>query len=128
MAIVLATASAAAVAQQADQTPNVKIEAGKVQKTMVRFSYSIPIERLEVDRPVSYANLDLTTPSGADELKRRVTEAAKEACEQVGSADPINLSDTDDTSCVRTATDGALKQAKAVIVAARTNSANRATQ
>ena len=124
----LATASAAAVAQQADQTPNVKIEAGKVQKTMVRFSYSIPIERLEVDRPVSYANLDLTTPSGAAELKRRVTEAANEACKRVDEADPIDLSDTDDTSCVRTATDGALKQAKAVIVAARTNSANRATQ
>jgi UrcA family protein len=129
LAIALATASAAAVAQQTDQTPNAKIEAGKVQETMVRVSYTgIPIDRVQVDLPVSYANLDLTTPSGAAELKRRVTEAANEACKQVDEADPIDLSDTDDFSCVRAATDGALKQVKAVIVAARTNSANRTTQ
>jgi UrcA family protein len=129
LAIALATASAAAVAQQTDQTPNTKIEAGKVQETMVRVSYTgIPIDRVQVDLPVSYANLDLTTPSGAAELKRRVTEAANQACKQVDEADPIDLSDTDDFSCVRAATDGALKQVKAVIVAARTNSANRTTQ
>jgi UrcA family protein len=129
LAIALATASAAAVAQQTDQTPNAKIEAGKVQETMVRVSYTgIPIDRVQVDLPVSYANLDLTTPSGAAELKRRVTEAANEACKQVDQADPLDLSDTDDFSCVRKATDGALKQVKAVIVAARTNSANRTTQ
>jgi UrcA family protein len=129
LAIALATASAAAVAQQTDQTPNAKIEAGKVQETMVRVSYTgIPIDRVQVDLPVSYANLDLTTPSGAAELKRRVTEAANEVCKQVDEADPLDLSDIDDFSCVRAATDGALKQVKAVIVAARTNSANRTTQ
>jgi|ERR1700730_17300003 UrcA family protein len=122
LAIVLATASAAAVAQEADQTAN---EAGEVQQTMVGFSYTgIPVERLQVERPVSYANLDLTTPSGAAELKRRVIETAKAACEQLDSADPIALSDTDDFSCVKTATDGALKQANAAIAAARTNSAS----
>jgi UrcA family protein len=118
LAIALATVSAAAVAQQADQTTN---EAGEVQQTMVGFSYTgIPVERLQVERPVSYANLDLTTPSGAAELKRRVIETAKAACEQLDSADPIDLSDTDDFSCVKTATHGALKQANAAIAAART--------
>jgi len=122
LAIALATASAAAVAQQADQTQNVKNEAGDVQETMVGVSYTTgaPIERLQVDRPVSYANLDLTTPSGAAELKRRVIETARAACEQLDSADPIDLSDTDDFSCVKTATNGALKQANAAIAAART--------
>jgi UrcA family protein len=128
LAIALATVSAAAFAQQADQTPNVKIEAGKVQKTEVRVDYTgIPVEQLQVDRTVSYADLDLTTPSGAAELNRRVTEAAKEDCEQLDTADPIELSDTDHASCVRTATDGVLKQVKAAIVAAQTNSATRAT-
>ncbi len=115
LAIALATASAAAVAQQSDQTPDVKIEAGKVQ-TMVRLSDSgAPIERIWVARKVSYADLDLTTTSGATELRRRVTEAAKEACEQVHTADPVDLSDMDDASCTKTATDAALKQAKAAI-------------
>ena len=124
LAIVLATASAAAVAQQADQTPNANIEAGKVQKTEVRVDYaSMPVEQLQVDRTVSYADLDLTTPSGAAELNRRVTKAAKEDCEQLDTADPIDLSDTDGAACVRTATDRVLKQVKAAIVAARTDSA-----
>ena len=124
LAIALATASAAAVAQQADQTPNVEIQAGQVQKTEVRVDYTgIPVEQLQVDRTVNYADLDLTTPSGAAELNKRVTEAAKEDCEQLDTADPIDLSDTDAASCVRTATDGVLKQVKAAIVATRTNSA-----
>jgi UrcA family protein len=115
LAIALATASTAVIAQQIDQ-PDVKIEAGKVQQTMVRLSDTgTPIERFWVDRKVSYADLDLTTTSGATELMRRLTEAAKEACAQVHTADPVDLSDMDDASCVRTATDGALKQAKAAI-------------
>ena len=127
LAIALAMASAAAVAQQADQTPNAKIADGKVHETLDRISYTgIPIERLEVDLPVSYANLDLTTPSGAAELKRRVTDAAKEACARVDRADPVDLSDSDET-CVRTATNGGMKQANSAIAAARINGANRAT-
>jgi UrcA family protein len=115
LAIALATASTAVSAQQIDQ-PDVKIEAGKVQQTMVRLSDTgTPIERFWVDRKVSYADLDLTTTSGATELMRRLTEAAKEACAQVHTADPVDLSDMDDASCMRTATDGALKQAKAAI-------------
>jgi hypothetical protein len=46
---------------------------------------------------------------------RRVTEAAKEACAQVHGADPVDLSDMDDASCVSAATTGALKQAKAAM-------------
>jgi UrcA family protein len=106
-------ASAAAVAQ--DQAPELKTEDGKVQ-TMVRLSETgTPIERFWVDRKVSYADLDLTTASGAAELMKRVSEAAKEACEQVRTADPLVLSDMDGAACVRTATGGALKQAKAAI-------------
>ena len=116
LAIAFAAASTAAVAQQSNQAPDVKIEAGKVRQTEVQLSSGLtPIERVQVDRTVSYADLDLATTSGETELVRRVTEAAKEACEQVHSADPVDLSDMDDASCVRAAADGALKQAKAAI-------------
>ena len=116
LAIALAMSGTAAVAQESNQAPDVKIEAAKVRQTEVQFSDGLtPIERVQVDRTVSYADLDLATTSGETELVRRVTEAAKEACEQVHSADPVDLSDMDDASCVRTAADGALKQAKAAI-------------
>jgi UrcA family protein len=129
LAIALATASVAAVAQQTDQTSDANIGAGKVQQTEIRLSYTgIPIDRFQVDRPVSYADLDLTTVAGATELVKRVTEAAKDACEQVDAADPVDFWDTDDTSCTKTATDGGLKQANAAIAAAQTSNATRTSQ
>ena len=109
-------ASAAAVAEQSDQAPGLKTADGKVQQTMVRLSETVtPIERFWVDRKVSYADLDLTTTAGSAELMRRIAEAAKEGCAQVHAADPVDLSDMDDAACTRTATSGALKQAKAAI-------------
>jgi UrcA family protein len=116
LAIALAMSGTAAVAQESDQAPGVGIEAGNVQQTISQLSdYGTPMERFWVDRKVSYADLDLTTTAGSTELMRRVTEAAKEACAQVHAADPVDLSDMDDASCLRTATDGALKQVNAAI-------------
>ena len=116
LAIALAISGTAAVAQESNQAPDVRIEAGNVQQTMIQLSdYGTPIERFWVDRKVSYADLDLTTTAGSTELMRRVTEAAKEACAQVRAADPVDLSDMDDASCLRKATDGALKQVNAAI-------------
>ena len=106
LAIALALSGTAAVAQQSDQ----------VQQTIAQLSeYGTPIERFWVDRKVSFADLDLATTAGSAELMRRVTEAAKEACAQVHAADPVDLSDMDDASCLRTATDGALKKVNAAI-------------
>jgi UrcA family protein len=106
LAIALAAAGAAAAAQQSDQ---------KLQQTMVGLSDAgTPIERFWVNRKVSFADLDLTTVSGSADFLRRVTEAAKEACAQLRTAVPADLSDIDDASCIRTATDSALKQAKAM--------------
>jgi UrcA family protein len=116
LAIALAMSGTAAVAQQSDQTPGAQIEAGKVQQATAQLSdYGTPIERVWVDRKVSYADLDLATIAGSAELMRRVSEAAKQACAQVHAADPVDLSAMDETSCLRTATDGALKQVNAAI-------------
>jgi len=105
LAIALAMAGVAAVAQQSDQT---------VQQTEVGLSDTgTPMVHFWVDRKVSYADLDLTTTSGSAEFVRRVTEAAKEACALMRGADPVDLSDMDDASCVSAATTGALKRAMA---------------
>lgn len=115
IALGFALMASAAVAEQSDQAPGLKTADGKVQTTVLLSQTGTPIERVWVDRKVSYADLDLTTASGATELMKRVSEAAKEACEQVHTADPVDLSDMDDAACMRTATSGALKQAKAAI-------------
>jgi UrcA family protein len=117
LAIVLAAASAAAVAQ--DQTSQTDIRAGQVRETTIERSYSdIPMEQYQVDRTVSYANLDLSKASDAAELKKRVREAAREDCKELTSADPLDMSGSN-TACVRDATDSAMAQVNAAIDAAK---------
>jgi UrcA family protein len=118
--IAFAAASAAAVAQQKDPAPEIKVHTGKVQVTTLDSEDGIPTEQFSVQRLVNYANLDLSTASGAAELKNRVTEAAKEVCTQLVNADPIDLADDDgNTTCVKQATDGAMEQVNAAITAAK---------
>jgi UrcA family protein len=120
VAIALAAASAAAVAQQQEPTSNIKVDGGQVQVTTVGLSEAgIPIERFQLDRTVSYANLDLSTPAGVTELKKRVRETARQACEALGSADLTDLSEMDNGACVRNATENAMAQVNAAIANAR---------
>jgi UrcA family protein len=126
LTLALAAACGSAVAQQKDQSSATT----PVQVTIVGRSYTgIPIEQYSSKRAVSYANLDLSTPSGAAELKKRVRETAREACEQLQAAYPLDLSDDDDdnNTCVSEATAGAMKQAKAAIAAANSASARTKT-
>jgi UrcA family protein len=125
LTLALAVASGAAVAQQKDQTSEIMIQGKPVQVTRVGSSYTgIPIERYTFKSAVSYANLDLSTASGAAELKKRVTATAKQSCEELQqAADPVGLVG-DDNTCVRKATAGAMVQVKAAIAAANSGSAS----
>jgi UrcA family protein len=120
LAIVLAAASASAVAQE----KHVTIQAADVQETAVGRSY-IDIEELKVKRTVSYANLDLATASGASELRNRVMDAAKDTCEQIAAAGPADLPSTSDSSCIRRVTERGLERANVAVAAAQFNSAMR---
>lgn len=121
--IVFVVASAAAVAQQKDPVREIKVHTGKVDVTTLDSVDGIPTERFNVQRVVSYANLDLSTASGAAELKKRLSQAAKEACKELVEADPIDLADEDaNITCVRETTDRALEQASAAITTAMMDS------
>jgi UrcA family protein len=121
--IAFAAFSAAAVAQQKDRTSDIKVDTGKVQVTTLDSDDGIPTEQFKVERVASYADLDLSTPSGAAELKERVSEAAKAACTAMVNADPIDLADGEgNISCVTEATHGAMAQVNAAIATAKTDS------
>jgi UrcA family protein len=122
LAIVLAAASASAVAQEEQQASHVTIQAGDVQETAVGRSY-IDVEELKVKRTVSYANLDLTTASGASELRNRVMDAAKDTCAQIAAA--ADLPSTSDYSCIRRVTERGLERANVAVAAAQFDSAMR---
>ncbi len=119
--IALAAAGAAAVAQETDPASEIKIQTGMVQVTTLDSADGIPTEQFKIQRVVSYATLDLATAAGAAELKKRVTEAAKQACRELIAADPIDLSDEDSNiACVKQTTDRAMDEVSAAIGAAMT--------
>jgi UrcA family protein len=121
--IAFAAVSAGAIAQQKDPAHQIKVDTGKVQVTPIDSDDGIPTEQFKVERVASYADLDLSTPSGAAELKRRVAEAAKTACKDMVDADPIDLADGEgNITCVTGATDRAMAQVSAAIATARSDS------
>ena len=65
---------------------------------------------------VSYADLDLTTESGADTLKSRISTTARDLCMKLGETNAT--SDSLVPSCERDARENAWNQAKDVIASA----------
>jgi UrcA family protein len=125
-ALVCAMTNGPAGAQEKGAAPDVNIATGRVQRTIVgRSTIGAPIELAQLSRRVNFADLDLTTASGAAELTRRVRDTAREACDELDRQDPLDASAEDTFSCVREATNGAMEQEKAVIAAAAGNSAPR---
>jgi len=65
-----------------------------------------------------YANIDISTSSGAQVLKQRIADAAKAACKEIDAAYPNRQPITGDPPCEKSATDSAMVQANAAIAAA----------
>jgi UrcA family protein len=129
LTLALAVASGVVFAQEKDQTSEITIQGKQVQvtKTVGRPYSGEPIDRYTFTTPVSYANLDLSTPAGVAELNKRVREAAKEGCDELQqAAAPMDLL-ADDKTCVQEATAAAMARARAAIAAAKSADASART-
>jgi len=92
-----------------------------VQRKIVgRTMIGAPIEVISLSRPVSYADLDLTKQSDADELEKRIGDTAKAACKELNIMYPDAMFQPipANQNCTRTATSEAMEVAKLVIAAA----------
>jgi len=117
--VALAIASSVAVGQD---DPAVKVEASKITIVTQVSSHGIRNEAIQLSRNVSYADLDLTTSSGAAQLESRIRDSADSICKQLmaGSPTTSSLADAADRqSCVNDAVEGALIKAKHVIASAK---------
>jgi UrcA family protein len=85
--------------------------------TVGQSSYGVPIREITIRSRVSYADLDLTSATGALELENRIKETAKATCEQIKVDIPVQGSTEE--KCVKDAVDGAMKEAHKVIEAKR---------
>lgn len=87
-AVLLAGVCLATSALATDKLPPITVQAPVNKVVIGRSTVGIPIEETTLKQHVSYADLDLTTYAGAMELKRRVHEAAREACTRLDELYP----------------------------------------
>jgi UrcA family protein len=95
----------------------VTVEAATITVIGRSSSTGAPIKEIRIKSQVSYADLDLTTDSGAKELEKRVRDTAKSTCAEIKVDVPAQGSTEE--KCVKEAIDGAMVQVNAAIAAKR---------
>ena len=110
---VLAIAASAAVAQPLEVVTVEAARATTVGQTM----HGVPIDEITIRSRVSYADLDLTTASGALELENRIRATAESSCKKLDVKFPAEGSS--EAACVKNAVDTAMQEARKVIEAKR---------
>ncbi len=104
----LATLVVAGVAL-AQTSPEVTVTSTRaVEKTVGRTATGIPIVDVSLSYGVSAKGLDLTSSSGRAEFEKRVSDAAMEACQELGKRYPGST--PSDAQCAKAATDKAMAQ------------------
>jgi len=86
------------------------------EKIVGRSGIGAPVKLVELRHRVSYADLDLKSDSGADSLRKRVHEVARNLCADLDRMYPPAETDG---ACKRKAEDAAAPQIEAAIAAAR---------
>jgi UrcA family protein len=109
----LAIAASAAVAQPLEVVTVEAARATTVGQTM----HGVPIDEITIRSRVSYADLDLTTASGALELENRIRTTAESSCKKLDVKFPAEGSS--EAACVKNAVEAAMQEARKVIDAKR---------
>lgn len=91
----------------AQTAPEVVVTTHKVvEKSVGRTSTGIPILEVSLSYGVNVADLDPATHRGAYDLEKRVSDAAMDACKELGSRYPGAT--PSDAECAKAATDKAM--------------------
>jgi UrcA family protein len=109
----LAIAASGAVAQPLEVVTVEAARATTVGQTM----HGVPIDEITIRSRVSYADLDLTTASGALELENRIRATAESSCRKLDVKFPAEGSS--EAACVKNAVEAAMQEARKVIEARR---------
>ena len=108
--------SGIAAAQNAKE---VKIQAERAinEKVTAHITGGGKIIELTLSYPVSFADLDITSVTGAAELEKRVKDAARAACEEIGSKYPGAT--PSDAVCAQKAAAKAMGEVRKMVAAAQ---------
>jgi UrcA family protein len=113
-------------AYAAEPLTEVIVEAPKIVHTGEKVApLGAQVDLASIRYRVTYGDLNLATPAGAKTLEERINDAAKRACKQLADSSPPNsFAVQGDPPCVKTAVDGAMKQANEAIANAGRKSAH----
>lgn len=100
-----------------NKLPSITVQAVASKAVVGRSTIGAPIEQATLTRRVSYADLDLTTYTGVMTLKRRVREAAREACRKLDDLYPFE--ERQAATCVINAVADASQQVEGAIAGAQ---------
>ena len=107
------------IAQSVEQV-TVKAKRGLTTNVVGRTSSGIPLADISVSHEASIAGLDLASNAGAAELAKRVSDAARAACQEIARRYPGAA--PGDAECARAAADEAMVKVRQLVAAARSKS------
>jgi len=103
----------------AQEMPEVVVSGTRaIVKTPAADSHGFPIVDMSVSIGVSYAGLDLASAAGAAELGKKVNDAAKQACKEIGNQRPYRQFRTSESECAKAAADEAMVKVHALLAEA----------
>ena len=104
----------------ADSLQEITVEGSRMSREVVGRSATTgaPIEQITLTRHASYANIDLSTHSGAVELQSRVKLTATAACEELDKLFPFTASRSKTHDCITKAVNESAPQVQAAIQSA----------
>lgn len=115
-AIALLAAVAISGSALGQETEEVTVRGPGIQSTEVeRSSTGVAVVMFTVSYKVSYEDLDLTTADGMAELTKRIEDAAKQGCREIGLA--YRTAEPSDWSCARHATKEAIAEVEQLVAA-----------
>lgn len=115
-AIALLAAVAISGSALGQETEEVTVRGPGIQSTEVeRSSTGVAVVMLTVSYKVSYEDLDLTTTDGMAELTKRIEDAAKQGCREIGLA--YRTAQPSDWMCARDATKEAIAEVEQLVAA-----------
>ena len=109
-----------AVAQQAgEDMDEIVVKAPVERPRFLRGGMQEPLEQIELQRRVSYADLDLSKDANVTELRTRIETTANDSCKKLSKMFPRPSDAGEISRCTNRAVDGAEEQVQAAIAAAR---------
>lgn len=105
---------------RAQQVGEITVVAPHAVRQAGRTPSGVAVEVVSLSRHVRYGDLDLRTASGRATFGARIADTAQQACSQLDTLYPTNMSlpDPADYDCIKSAVNQSMAQAKIVIAAA----------